>query len=408
MSTAVTLRLGVVDAGAKPQNAKAFLLPFHALMSPALQNKGMLRDESNSVWRPFTEVTGTSVWELQEFLRTAGFSRRPDPPGVFAYRTHSALRLFQEYVRSVEKEASIGTPDGVAGIKVQEHIRRWKAQGINCKWSKYTPENPSPEYVQWFEALRQVKEHFESAPSPVVQAVEKFKKPSDTLKMSQWSFDPSQTHLIGIRRNHDIPAAKRPNDDLFVLLISGMVFKFWGSTDPSPAVAKRSDEAYLVEGQHLYRFGWHGFDSAEKIYRALRPASVGVLVFRDRTANNALTAQDIAAGVEGPNSKINIHWSGIGSSNFSAGCQVIAGESYINHAGETISCRSFAARSYEELAQGKTRGAYNLITDLVLSYTPPEAQHIRYTLGREAHLGLTSILGVNFATDTLKKLQQAV
>ncbi len=408
MST--TLRLGAVDAGAKPRNPKEFLLPFHALMTPALQNKAMLRDEANSLWRPFAEQPGTAVRELQEFLTAAGFSRRPDPPGVFAYRTHSALRLFQEYVRSVEKDLSIGTPDGVAGPKVMEHVRRWKDAGLKCKWNEYSAASPSPEYVLWFDMLRQVKEHFKSAPSPVIQAVEKFAKPSDTLKMGQWDFNPEQIHLIGIRRNHEIPADVRPNDDLFVLLISGMVFKFWGSTDPSPKVAMaeggRKDEAYLVEGQHLYRFGWHKISDAKKIYRALRPATTGVLVFRDRTGSNALTERDIAAGVDGPNATINIHWSGIGNYNFSAGCQVIAGESYINHANEVVSCRAFAARSYDDLAAGKTRGAYNLITDLVLSYAPPEVNTMRYTLGREAHLDIAKALGRDFAETTLRRLQK--
>ncbi len=409
MST--TLRLGVVDAGAKPRNPKEFLLPFHALMTPALQNKAMLRDEANSEWRPFTEQPGTAVRDLQEFLANAGFSRRPDPPGVFAYRTHSALRLFQEYVRTVEKDESIGKPDGIAGLKVMGHVRRWKEAGLKCKWSEFSAEAPSPEYVLWFSMLKEVKSHFQSAPSPVIEAVEKFSRKSDTLKMADWDFDPKHIHLIGIRRNHDIPAEARPNDDLFVLLISGMVFKFWGSTDPSPKVAfeegKRQDEAYLVEGQHLYQFGWHKISDAEKIYRALRPASVGVLVFRDRTGNNALTEKDIAKGVDGPNGTINIHWSGIGSSNFSAGCQVIAGESYINHANELVSCRAFAARSYDDLALGKTRGAYNLITDLVLSYAPPEIRTIRYTLGREAHLDIAKALGRDFAETTLKRLQKA-
>jgi len=110
--------------------------------------------------------------------------------------------------------------------------------------------------------------------------------------------------------------------------------------------------------------------------------------------------------VSGPNATINIHWSGIGSSNFSAGCQVIAGDSYINHANEVVSCRGFAARSYDELAAGKTRGAYNVISDLVLAYAPAGVNLVRYTLGRDAHLNLDASLGKDFGAKTLEKMRR--
>ncbi|MBE2207622.1 MAG: peptidoglycan-binding protein [Saprospiraceae bacterium] len=405
-----TLKLGDVDNGAKPKDSQAFFAPFHSTMNPVLQKKNMFRDEANSAWRGFREHPGSEVRDLQNFLNSAGFLRRPDAPGVFGYATHAGLRLFQEYVRTVEKDATIGIPDGVAGPKVQEHINRWKQNNLKCKWSEYTTEAPSPEYVLWFSALEKVKQHFISTSSPVLEEIQKFSKPSDTLKISQWDFDPKHIHLIGIRRNHDLRADVRANDDLFILLISGMVFKFWGSTDPNPKMAlaegNRTDEAYLTEGQHLYRFGWHKISDEKKIYRALRPATVGVLVFRDRTGANALTEANVKAGVSGPNATINIHWSGIGSSNFSAGCQVIAGDSYINHANEVVSCRGFAARSYDELAAGKTRGAYNVISDLVLAYAPAGVNLVRYTLGRDAHLNLDASLGKDFGAKTLEKMRR--
>jgi hypothetical protein len=404
-----TLKLGDVDSGAKPNDPLAFFATAHSTMTPALQKKGMFRDEANSVWRGFREQPGTEVRDLQDFLSSVGFLRRPDAPGVFSYATHAGLRLFQEYVRTVEKDASIGIPDGVAGPKVMEHINRWKQNNLKCKWNDFSVESPSPEYILWFSALEKAKQHFLAASSPVLEEVQKFNKPSDTLKIAQWDFDPKHIHLIGIRRNHDVRADARANDDLFILLISGMVFKFWGSTDPDPKLVlkevKRTDEAYLVEGQHLYRFGWHKISDEKKIYRALRPATQGVLVFRDRAGANALTEANIKAGVSGPNNTINIHWSGIGSTNFSAGCQVIAGDSYINHAGEVVSCRGFAARSYDELATGKTRGAYNIISDLVLAYAPAGVNLVRYTLGRDEHLNLDASLGKDFGVKTIEKMR---
>jgi hypothetical protein len=187
-------------------------------------------------------------------------------------------------------------------------------------------------------------------------------------------------------------------------LINGQVFKFWGSTDPSQALSDRKDEAFLVEGQHMYRFGWHKIFNESKIYRALKPYRHGVLVYRDRDDNNALTESDLNSGLDPEaNYSINIHWSGVGSTNFSAGCQVIAGRSYINPRDQVIDCSSFAAASYG--AAKKTKGAYNVLTDLILCYARPETNYLYYTLGREDSLKLDSALGANYAQETLERMR---
>ena len=164
---------------------------------------------------------------------------------------------------------------------------------------------------------------------------------------------------------------------------------------------------FLVEGQHKYRFGWHKISSEQKIYRALRPYQHGVMVFRDKNDDNALTEADLKMGIDrSPNLTINIHWSGIGRTNFSAGCQVMAGKSYINHLDEVCDCSGFAATSYSGLndTHKKTKGAYNVFADLVMSFAKPKTDSLLYTLGRESSLRLDQNLGPSYAEEILQRL----
>ncbi|TNE56021.1 MAG: peptidoglycan-binding protein [Bacteroidetes bacterium] len=386
-----TLKLGSVDENAMPASKKDFLAPYHAGMSVALQNRFQFRDENQ--WRSFSPVSGKEVQELQQFLKDAGFMPKSNMDGVFGYATQAAVRLFQEYIRTVDGDPSIGTPDGVVGRNTWAHIAKWREEKAGkdnfvCDWGQSSSANPTDEFNRWIRLLNQAKDYFVSVRDthPIVQLVEQFGKPTDTQKVGDWDVDPNTVHLIGIRTHEDqeVRNERRENDDLFILLINGQVFKFWGSTDPSPSMSSRSEIPFLVEGQHIYRFGWHKLSSAAKIYQALRPSGPGVLVFRDRDGDERLTAVDIAKGFDAlPNTTINIHWSGIGTTNFSAGCQVIAGNSYINSAGKLQDCTAFAARNQSGLTGGKTRGAYNVFVDLLMTYAPPGVQTIRYLLGRD-------------------------
>ena len=121
-----------------------------------------------------------------------------------------------------------------------------------------------------------------------------------------------------------------------------------------------------------------------------------MLVLRDVHGDNALTARNRRDGLDPlPNPTINIHWSGLGISNWSAGCQVISGGSYLNDQGTLIDCRPFTARTDRERGQQRSSsgprlgmGAYNLLSDLLLCYTPPQPEGekptFRYTLLDEA------------------------
>ncbi|MBI5917401.1 MAG: peptidoglycan-binding protein, partial [Bacteroidetes bacterium] len=267
MST-TTLRLGRVDQGATPADKKKFLSIYHAAMAPALQNKLAFRDEGDNLWQPFQEVPGSTVRELQQFLKDAGFMPKAKMDGVFGYATQAAVRLFQEYVRTVEGDASIGTPDGVAGANTFKFIEKWKAEKQGkpefvSKWGQASTQAGSEEFNKWISLLQKAKDHYAASTNPILQFSENYTGKSDTLKIKDWNTSPDTIHLIGIRRNQDSASQKRTNDDLFVLLIKGMVFKFWGSTDPSQKMAgDRTDEAFLMEGQHLYKFGWHKVSDA--------------------------------------------------------------------------------------------------------------------------------------------------
>ncbi len=401
-----TLRLGSVDSGNAPSNKAKFFKNFHRDMASSLQNKLQFRDEANFKWADFNEVGGSEVLNLQMFLKEKGFFPNADLSGIFGYGTQSATRLFQEYVYSIEGDTSIGTPDGIAGKNTIDHMNRWKQNNVENAWSRFSASNPSEEFTKWIGILNNAKTFYLSNPNPIMEQLTAKSGTSDSRAPKDWQFDPQDVHLIGLRRNEDETAPKRQNDDLLILLIKGMVFKFWGSTDPNADVVERSDEAFLVEGQHKYRFSWHKKKNAKKIYKALMPYSKGVLVFRDRTNSNSLSEDDIKRGFDVPNSTINIHWSGDGHYNHSAGCQVISGRSYIDPSGKLISCKSYSARSYGDLANGKTRGAYNVLSDLVICYNKPGDDSVWYTLGREKNLRETdNSLSSDFTKDLVEKLK---
>jgi hypothetical protein len=153
---------------------------------------------------------------------------------------------------------------------------------------------------------------------------------------------------------------------MFVLLLNGATWTFYRSTDPNPRMADRADEPPSMRGQHRYRFGWHKLSDPNRVYRAFRPASAR------RTDLPRRPERRCADGRRPPRwperePTINIHWSRAGTSNWSAGCQVIAGRRYVNHRGQTVDCGAFAARGYAELP-GKTRAAYNVLLDLVSAF----------------------------------------
>jgi len=383
-----TLKLGLTDQGATPADLNAYFSKYH---EDAMLGRLQFRGEKDGEWIPITKIQDNSISELQGLLRDFGFYPQGELDGIFGYRTLSTVRLFQEYVRTVERMPDIGTPDGVVGPKTDAHLQRWKSGQLRAQWTNFSPESPTPAYQYWMAVLKNFQQLNVNQPiNKVVELINAFSSPTDTLKVSAWQFDPHNLHLVGIRRQEWRSTQVRQDDDIFVLLINGLAFVFFGSTDPNPAMADRPDEPYIVRGQHRYRFGWHKLSDLQLVYRAFRPFGPGVLICRDSTRDDALTDADLASGLA-TNATVNIHWSGIGTSNWSAGCQVVAGERYLNHSGQKVGCTPFAARTYVDLPS-ETRAAYNVLLDLLTVFAPDISVQggstLYYTLLYDRDLGL--------------------
>jgi hypothetical protein len=326
------------------------------------------------------------VAEVQQGLKSIGFFPGGKVDGICGYRTLSAIRLFQEYVRSVEKLDSV--PDGRFGPVSQQHLRRWADPQFKSGWAPtierwQTQALGQTEYTEWLSLLEKVKQNYVAGPNRTLQLVNAFSAGADTRKLAQWDFTPAgNIHLVGIRRSE----MSGKFDDIFVLLIKGLVFKFQGSTEPGASKDPRG-LPFLVQGQHDYHFGWH-----QKKYLALRPRNKGVLVVRSK-GDKRLDDADLNHGLEA-NASINIHWGGKGMTrdvnSWSEGCQVINGSVYLNPRNELVDCSAFAATNNAEVASepSKTRGAYNVLLDLVTALGSDLSPTVKYTLLTEQDLDL--------------------
>lgn len=428
------LHFGMIDEGAFEAfntQKEIYFKKYHSLFweIKKYQSKRLkFRGEGEDEWIKPKSTPGTNIKKLQTFLQDHGFMPGARLDGVFGYWTLASLRLFQEYLRTVEEVGGIeevGMPDGRVWKTTHKHMMRWQAAKHFCTWglNKVLSDNQKKskkakttnEYDLWLKLLTKIKKHNENLLKAgkekakkgdllklrQLQDIEDFPESNDTLKISEWSTERSEIHLIGIRRQQDKSARVRGNDDLFVLLMNGMVFKFWGSTDPHPAQSRKR-EPYLVEGQHKYRMAWHKVGDSKveriskRIYNALRPFSTGVLVHRDWSLNDFLSEDDIRKGFDNlkpdisklnnPNTTINIHWTFDGRTNWSAGCQVISGRSYINNKGKLIDCSTYSAAAYSSLSAiskpgvRRSRGAYTFVSDFILAYSRANTDHVLYTL----------------------------
>ena len=329
-----------------------------------------------------------TVAAMQQALKTIGFFPGGKIDGICGYRTRAAMRLFQEYVRTVEKLPSV--PDGRFGPQTQEHLERWLSGSLASVWAPTIERWRADtlgvtEFGDWLALLSSVKQKYLASPTEMLRLVNAFARPTDTRKVADWGAEPDVIHLIGVRRSEKT----NKFDDLFVLLIKGLVFKFQGSTDPG-ATSHPLGAPFLVQGQHDYQFGWH-----KNQHLAVRPSSKGVLVVRSK-GDFRLDEADVSKGLEA-NSTIHIHWGGKGLkfdvNNWSEGCQVINGSAYLNPDNQRIDCSSFVATNNTEVASNpsKTRGAYNLLADLVLGLgSDLPGSTIRYTLLTEQDLALTA------------------
>lgn len=417
------LQLGNYDTGKKPANLASFFKPYHVDGILATTNK--FRSDDNNRFEEWEQADENDVQKLQEFLYDAGFMTKKYNEGVYDYVTEAAVRLFQEYMATIENKSC--SRDGKVGPNTWQLINQWP-KGKKCNWhSSITSNNPShKEYTAWMDLLDEAKTYYSDTnhQGPIMRAVNQASDTGSTIKTQDWKFERDKIHLVGIRRNESKSISVRKNDDLFILLINGMVFKFWGSTDPKVKKGVTT-EPFLVEGQHLYRFGWHnlgavGADKKHKrgayvTYRALRPANnrQNVLVVRDKDNDDKLSKGDLgASGLElSLANYINVHWTGTSRSQttWSAGCQVIKGQSYMNDRGEIVDYSDYTAATYEDLFKDKKKhkGAYRFLTDLVVCYSEKGVNTMYYTLGNEneelAKLG--NVFGETYVRDALKAMK---
>jgi len=391
-----TLILGNYDTGKLPDK-RTYLQKAHATMVSALQDKLQFKDERFGVWRNFVEVAGQHVQNLQTFLHEAGFMPHFTPDGIFGYETLAGVRLFQEYMRTFKGKS--GIPDGIPGHDTYAMMMEWQDQNYGvCQWADGTP---SPEYNQWLDLLNKRKTHFQGNPSAVLNCSNNYHAAADTRKIADWDTSASTVHFIGVRRNQaQTYTATSLDKDFFVLLINGKVFHFFGSTVPNPTYVETcvtgtqiKNYPFLIEGQHHYQLGWHQRSQTEKTYKAWRPASSGVIVFRRAANFHPTNIIDDASILEShldpkPNPTINLHWSGRGSSSFSGGCQVIGGASYINNQGVVVDDGSLAAVNIRDIsvATHRTKAAYDMLIDLFMNYAPTSFDTLAYSLIREETL----------------------
>jgi hypothetical protein len=89
--------------------------------------------------------------------------------------------------------------------------------------------------------------------------------------------------------------------------------------------------------------------------------------------------------------------------SWSEGCQVITGSLYINHHDELVDCSAFAAANRGELETNasKTRGAYNVLFDLVTALASDmSGNEVKYTLLAQEPLDLAPRLRSGIANAT--------
>ncbi len=337
------------------------------------------------------------VAQVQQALQQIGFFPGGRVDGICGYRTQSAIRLFQEYLRTVEGLALV--PDGRLDAPLQAHLQRWRDGGLApsrwapslARWQAGSAD--IGEYSAWLALLAQARAQRGASPDRLQQMVEAFGGASDTRKLARWDVDGRDTaHLIGIRRDE----MTGKFDDVFVLLVKGLVFKFQGTTEPGATKDPRG-LPFLVPGQHDYHFGWH-----QRTYLALRPQGPGVLVVRSAN-DQRLDDADLARGLE-PNATINVHWGGKGLTRdvggWSEGCQVINGTVYLDPSGQLVDCGAFTATNQAELDANpaRTRGAYNVLVDLVTALASDlPSPTVRYTLLTQAELALAPALADGLA-----------
>ena len=370
-----TVTLGCHDANVSHDQCAAYFDRVRSLTSLTAPENVTRTNTFSQSQLPAASASEMSVARIQEILKQLGFYQGGKIDGICGYRTTSAIRLMQEYSRTLRGETNV-IPDGVYGPNTHRSLMNWLREDSSpeANWNKI-----GPEYDQWLGLLREIRGYKQASPDFWSKRVLSYTARTATRKPLDWittGYD--NMHLIGVRRN-DTPGRF---DDVFILLINGLVFKFQGSTQAGlPDIKNTKQHApHLLPGQHQYHFGWH-----RQQYPALKPGAGGVLIVRSGE-DNILSEAEKSGPLES-NTTINIHWAGLGGSkvvsNWSEGCQVITGSYYLNPGQQLIECADFAASGNKALNAGyaSSRGAYSLLVDLITTQSAQlSTNEVSYTL----------------------------
>ena len=202
-------------------------------------------------------------------------------------------------------------------------------------------------HSDWIKRLGSLKIKLQKQPGPEHTKVIEYEPPSDTRKVDEWDFDTGEAHLIAIRKLPLIPRVfdAKKDDALFVLLVDGETYVFYGFTGHFDTTVKKGTRGktktgFIAEGQHKYRIENTGAE------RRLVPYEDGVLLFQDRDKNRQLSDKEVKAGLyPEPIETANIQWYPLGNSNTLTGIQFISEDSYLDPRNEIVS--NAAANAYE-------------------------------------------------------------
>src|SRR5262245_4449062 len=160
------IKLGTFDPEIQPAALEAYI-EYAKHLTGVDDWQDRLRGEAESEWVDFEKFTSgeMKVAEVQSFLKQAGFFPFGKIDGICGYRTNSAIRLFQEYIRTVEGNASIGFPDGKFGAISAGHARRWQQSAKQADWMNISSANPSSECALWLGLLNQLKQTYSADPN---------------------------------------------------------------------------------------------------------------------------------------------------------------------------------------------------------------------------------------------------
>ncbi len=234
-------------------------------------------------------------------------------------------------------------------------------------------------YSDWMKRLKSLKVKLQEQPGLEHTMVMEYENASDTRKVGEWDFDSGEAHLIAIRKLPLIPRVfdAKKDDALFVLLVDGETYVFYGFTGHFEATDQRNNRGraktgFIAEGQHKYRIENTGSE------RRLVPYQDGVLLFRDRDNNRELSARDLKAGLyPDPIETADIQWHPLGMTNTLTGVQFISENSYLNPDDEIVS-QIVLDQNTGELTNNSSVNAYDTFIDRI--WGDPERESLFYTV----------------------------